>query len=102
MPALFYGNNILNCSEYSLTLGTSENVTASNNYWGTTDEAVIAASIYDNKNDPSLGTVSFMPFLSSPNNELPYCLIAAIVIIVTVTVLLVAVFLKHKRHKPVR
>ena len=104
-PALFYSNNILNCSKYSLTLGSSENVAASNNYWGTTDETVIAASIYDHKNDPSLGTVSFTPFLTSPNTGSlfpevrPYCLTAAIAIIITVT--LVVVFLKHKRHTPI-
>lgn len=69
VPALFYGNNILNCSQYSISLGTSENVNATFNYWGTSDQSVIENLIYDHKNDPSLGIVNFTPFLTEPNYQ---------------------------------
>ena len=105
-PALFYSNNILNCSKYSLTLGSSENLDATNNYWGTTNQTTIENSIYDHKNDPSLGTVNFTPFLTSPSNGslipevLAYYQIAVIVIITAVT--LVVVFLIRKRNTHVK
>ena len=84
-PSLFHNNNLVNCSKYSVTLGslgiygcpgTSENVDATNNYWGTTNQTDIANSIYDNKNDSSLGNVTYAPFLipssdsTSPQNSI--------------------------------
>jgi hypothetical protein len=69
VPAVIYHNNIENSSQYSITVGTSGKVNATYNYWGTTDQSVIANSIYDNKNDSSLGPVNFKPFLSEPFRE---------------------------------
>jgi hypothetical protein len=72
-PNLFYDNNIENCSEYSLYLGTSGSVNATYNYWGTTNQTAIGNSIYDSKNDSSLGTVDFKPYLEKPNAQaLPF------------------------------
>jgi hypothetical protein len=78
-PALFYHNNLINCTNtvFLGTLdahdcsGTSENVNATLNYWGTTNQSVIENSIYDYKNDSSLGTVNFTPFLTSPDSASP-------------------------------
>jgi parallel beta-helix repeat protein len=39
------------------------NVNAVRSFWGTTDAAAIPALIFDHADDPSLGTVSFQPFL---------------------------------------
>jgi parallel beta-helix repeat protein len=44
------GNNIENSNQYSLKLmGTSSNIDASNNWWGTTNQQTISQSIYDLK-----------------------------------------------------
>ena len=115
VPALFYGNNIQNCSQYSVTLATSENVNATGNYWGTTDQSAIENSIYDHKNDQALGTVNFAAFLTQPNpqaeplknvanppNENAKVLWAiATTIIITVILIMAAVFLsKQKKSAP--
>ena len=66
-----YSNNISN-----FYLGTTENnspssfnINATNNWWGTTNEQTINQSIFDFKNDPKLGNVTFIPFLEQPNPE---------------------------------
>jgi hypothetical protein len=63
----FYGN------QENIRLATSQNLNATYNWWGTTDVQAINQSIYDFKNDFSLGVVTFIPFLNSPANQtLPY------------------------------
>ncbi len=62
------GNNIQNNSQYNIQ-ASSTGVTVSNNYWGTTDQSIISNSIYDSKYDFNLGTVTFTPFLTSPNTQ---------------------------------
>ncbi len=42
-----------------------------NNWWGTTDEAEIAAQVFDLFDDISLGIVDFTPFLTEPNTNAP-------------------------------
>ncbi|MBT0159944.1 hypothetical protein G4O51_08160 [Candidatus Bathyarchaeota archaeon A05DMB-2] len=65
-------NNIQDNSEYNLYLdGTSNNVNATYNWWGTTNEQAISQSIYDYKQDFTLGIVSFVPFLTEPNPQAP-------------------------------
>jgi len=65
-------NNIENSNQYNLKLmGTSNNIDASNNWWGTTDQQVISQSIYDLKNDFNLGKVTFLPILNTPNSAAP-------------------------------
>jgi len=65
------GNNLLNSSQYNLKLLGALDVDATGNYWGTTDSQAISNSIYDSKNDFNLGTVTFSPFLNSPNSNAP-------------------------------
>jgi len=63
-------NNIENNSQYSIQLeGTSNEVNATYNWWGTTDTQPINQTIFDFKNDFNLGTVIFVPFLTEPNLE---------------------------------
>lgn len=64
-------NNFLNSSQYTIYLISSQDLTAINNWWGTTDTAAINQSIYDVKNDYELGKVTFIPFLTAPNSEAP-------------------------------
>jgi hypothetical protein len=63
-------NNIENNTEHSIYLETtSENIDATNNWWGTTDTQTINLTIRDHKYDFDLGIVSFTPFLTEPNPE---------------------------------
>jgi hypothetical protein len=65
-------NNIQNYAQRSINLtGTSADVNATYNWWGTTDPSAINQSIYDFKNDFNLGIVSFIPFLNEPNLDVP-------------------------------
>jgi parallel beta-helix repeat protein len=64
-------NNIVDCKQNSIYLDTSQNVNVTNNWWGTTDTAAIAASIHDLKNDYHLGSANFVPFLTNPNLQAP-------------------------------
>lgn len=70
-------NNIDNNYLYNIYLGSypyvygllAPNITASNNWWGTTDAQAINQTIYDFKNDANLGTVTFIPFLTAANPQ---------------------------------
>jgi len=62
-------NNIYGNSGNSVFVVTTNNVTATNNWWGTTDAGAIAQTIHDNKNDYNVGTVNFTPFLTEPNTQ---------------------------------
>ncbi len=65
-------NNIYGNINMSIKLEASSKATyinASNNWWGTTDTVVISQSIYDSKNNSSLGTLVFIPVLSTPNSQ---------------------------------
>jgi parallel beta-helix repeat protein len=64
-------NNIQGNIQYSIRLsqGTSNNVNAAYNWWGTLDPSAINQSIYDGKYDFNLGTVNFIPFLTAPNPQ---------------------------------
>ena len=72
-PSTIIYNNIQDNSEFNIRLDTyaRDNLNATFNWWGTTDTQAISQSIFDNKNDFNLGTVTFTPFLTAPNPEAP-------------------------------
>jgi hypothetical protein len=61
-------NNIQNNTQ-SIYLLSQNNVTAINNWWGTTNIHAINQTIYDYKNDSALGGVTFVPYLALPNTQ---------------------------------
>lgn len=63
-------NNIVGNTVNSVTAATAS-VDALDNWWGIADEATIKSTIYDATQDPSLGTISFTPYLSSPSPSAP-------------------------------
>lgn len=65
------GNNIVGNTVNSVTATTAD-VSASSNYWGTTDLAAVNKTIYDYYDDASLGKVFFMPILTAPNPDAPW------------------------------
>ena len=60
---------VQNTKNVFLDTGANEDVNATFNWWGTTDETIISQSVIDNKNDFNLGTVNYKPFLTAPNSE---------------------------------
>ncbi|XHH09360.1 MAG: NosD domain-containing protein [Candidatus Bathyarchaeia archaeon] len=64
------GNNIVGNLVNSIT-ATTPDVDAANNYWGTTDLAVINWTIYDYYDDATWGKVTFTPILTEPNPDAP-------------------------------
>ena len=62
-------NNFENISRYKIYWDASYDLTATHNWWGTTDTQAINQTIYDSKYDFNLGTVNFVPFLTEPNPE---------------------------------
>ena len=78
------GNNIYGNSISNLYLGahanynpdlkpvaesTANSLDAASNWWGTTDATAINQTIHDAKNNPLVGTVTFTPFLDTPNSH---------------------------------
>ena len=93
--SIIYNN--IEGNNQSIYLASSNNLEATNNWWGTTDTQAINQTIHDNKNDAKLGTVTFVPFLTEPNPEaspastseipeLPLSLILALLITGTLAV----------------
>jgi parallel beta-helix repeat protein len=64
-------NNIEENSNYNLQMkpGVQVNIAAANNWWGTTDTAVIDQKIYDYNDDFNLGKVNYTPFLTEANTQ---------------------------------
>jgi parallel beta-helix repeat protein len=64
-------NNIFNNTKNNFVLDASQDFDATNNWWGTTDTQAISQTIRDYKDDFNLGTVNFVPFLTSPSSSAP-------------------------------
>jgi len=65
-------NNIYGNQKYNFYLNQlSYNMSATNNWWGTTDTQAINQTIYDFKDNYNFGNVTFVPFLAAPNTEAP-------------------------------
>ncbi len=66
-------NNIYDNINYNflLTGSITSDINATNNWWGTTDTSAINQTIYDFKDDFTLGSVSFVPLLNAPNPQAP-------------------------------
>ncbi len=58
--------NLINSATYHIENRTTNNITATNNYWGTTDENVIKQKIFDYFDDINYGQVTYTPFFASP------------------------------------
>ena len=64
-------NNIQENTNYNIYLKTNDNINATYNWWGTTDQSTISHTIYDYYEDFNLGKVTFVPFLTAPNLQAP-------------------------------
>jgi len=59
--SLIYCNKICNSASYDLQYAISPNFSVTNNYWCTTDSALIESHIYDGYDNISLGLITFIP-----------------------------------------
>ena len=67
-----YGNTSYKGSEiYNGNLAGGSNVNAANNWWGTTDFAVIESQVWHHPDDASLGIVDYVPFRNTPIPSTP-------------------------------
>ncbi|NHZ86748.1 MAG: T9SS type A sorting domain-containing protein, partial [Planctomycetia bacterium] len=68
-------NTFLNTDRITIGLPSGYDdgkIDAKENYWSTTDEAIIQSMIYDKNDDLSCaGYIAYQPFLSSPHQEAP-------------------------------
>ena len=68
-PTIVNNNIEDNSDNVRLRPSTQVNIYAANNWWGTTDSAVIDQKIYDYNDDFNLGKVTFTPFLTEANPQ---------------------------------
>ena len=64
-------NNFLNNTSYAVFNNCAHNWDARNNYWGTTNASLIEQYIFDHQDVYGLGTVSYVPFLTSGVENTP-------------------------------
>jgi len=63
----FHGNNIYGNRGYDAVVLSSENVSGTNNYWGTTTAVDIQSNIHDWHDDSSRGEMLYVPYLQDPD-----------------------------------
>ena len=68
---LIQGNAIYKNDSHNASNYESLGIDCANNWWGTTDPVAIAAKIYDKNQDFKLGTITFIPFLTSMPTDVP-------------------------------
>ena len=78
-----YNNIIAGECVYRFENNQPDDVNATNNWWGTTDNDIINASIFDGQDDSNKGNVTYLPKLDSrspcaPIPELPTAMLIAV------------------------
>ncbi len=66
-------NNIYDNTGYNAVVQTQTNFAQPNNWWGSTDPNAIEAGIYDRQDDPTLGLLTYSPFLAAPWEQTQTC-----------------------------
>jgi parallel beta-helix repeat protein len=69
----FSQNNLFSnqLMEGAVINNTIQDIDVTSCYWGTTDEQAIDLLIYDQNDDPGLGTLVYQPFLTEPDTNAP-------------------------------
>ncbi|MBM4165887.1 MAG: choice-of-anchor D domain-containing protein, partial [Ignavibacteria bacterium] len=67
---LQYSNDIYGNGQYEVYVEGTQNINARYNYWGTTNQDIIASRIFDKTDNASLGEVLFKPYTDSSRTVL--------------------------------
>ncbi len=70
-PAIEYNNLQNNTHNLYLNAYANGNITAPNNWWGTTDPQAIKQTIHDNREGFDVFTAAYEPVLTEPNAQAP-------------------------------
>lgn len=82
-PADVHANNIYGNTPFDVTISTGQDISGTNNYWGTTSNVDILSHIFDWYDDNSRGKFLFVPYSQTPNVSAP--LLPPIGVVVTRT-----------------
>jgi len=64
-------NSIVNNTNYNIENLSTNDITATNNYWGTTDTSQIEAKIYHYNDDINYGVVNYTSYKNAPPRPIP-------------------------------
>jgi len=70
-PVLHHNNLVASMGRYALRNATPNEIDATGNWWGTTDDTNIRAAVYDGNDEFGLGVVNYSGYLSGPEQEAP-------------------------------
>lgn len=70
-PVLHHNNLVARQGQQALHNDSGNDVDATGNWWGTSDDVAIQQAIYDAKDDPARGTVDYGGYLVSPESSAP-------------------------------
>ena len=65
-------NNLFGNQLFDVTIMSSNEISGTNNYWGTSSSVDILATVYDWYDDSSLGKLLYIPYLQEPSQEAPF------------------------------
>jgi hypothetical protein len=68
---VFERNSVLQTDRVFIRLANPQGFSATQNYWGTTNEQTIQSMIHDQSDDSALGAVPYNPFLAAPDPATP-------------------------------
>lgn len=70
-PATFQYNTIYGNSNYDVAILRSDDISGTNNFWGTSSTVDILAHVYDWYDDTSRGRLLYLPYLQDPDPNTP-------------------------------
>jgi len=70
-PVLHHNNLVAGVGPYALRNATSSPITATTNWWGTSNDAAIQVAIYDGNDEFGLGVVNYGGYLAGPEQHAP-------------------------------
>jgi sugar lactone lactonase YvrE len=70
-PVFHHNNLVAGVGPYALRNATSNPITATTNWWGTSDDAAIQVAIYDGNDEFGLGVVNYGGYLAGPEQHAP-------------------------------
>jgi hypothetical protein len=106
MDGRISNSNIFNNAEYNVVLTGGNDINATYNWWGTTNETLIKKFLYDYNNNYTFGEILYKPYLSAPVSiptagqaSAPNWMIYWIVLCISATIVIMIIFWKAVKRK---